>query len=288
MKVVYTSDLHGMEGLYEELHKLVAAFNPDALIIGGDMLPKDASIDISIEDQGEFIRGFLARWLHGLKKSKAQLEIYAMLGNDDWLVNMLLMEELVKKGLVKLLHMKKYVLGRNMEIIGYGNCPPTPFSNKESERIDSPSAPRQPQLYAACISTSQGLKKIEADEYFKSLPTIEEELGMLPQVNDYRKTIFVSHSPPYDCGLDTMHDGERVGSLAIRDFIEKRQPLISLHGHIHEAPAVSNSYVVKIAKTICINPGQEMDRLHAVSFDLDDMKGSLYHTVYGSPSVKGL
>ncbi|KAF5430176.1 hypothetical protein C5S39_08025 [Candidatus Methanophagaceae archaeon] len=56
------------------------------------------------------------------------LEVYAMMGNDDWLINMPLLEELQSYGLLRLLHNKKYRLGNRFEIIGYGNVPPTPFS----------------------------------------------------------------------------------------------------------------------------------------------------------------
>ena len=43
-----------------------------------------------------------------------------------------------------------------------------------------------------------------------------------------------------------------VGSKAVRQLIEKDQPLIGLHGHIHEARGF-----VKIGRTLCINPGSE-------------------------------
>jgi len=42
------------------------------------------------------------------------------------------------------------------------------------------------------------------------------------------------------------------GSRSVRTAIEKTQPLLSLHGHIHESPGA-----VRIGKTLCINPGSE-------------------------------
>jgi Icc-related predicted phosphoesterase len=42
------------------------------------------------------------------------------------------------------------------------------------------------------------------------------------------------------------------GSKAVRDAIEKHQPLLGLHGHIHESRGV-----IKIGKTTCVNPGSE-------------------------------
>ena len=43
-----------------------------------------------------------------------------------------------------------------------------------------------------------------------------------------------------------------VGSTTVRQVIEKYQPLLGLHGHIHEAKGVA-----KIGRTVCVNPGSE-------------------------------
>jgi uncharacterized protein len=80
-------------------------------------------------------------------------------------------------------------------------------------------------------------------------------------------TIFNLHVPPYNSGLDLapgIEDDLRVrtsggqpdlvpvGSSAVRALIERHQPLLSLHGHIHESRNIA-----KIGRTICINPGSE-------------------------------
>jgi Icc-related predicted phosphoesterase len=43
-----------------------------------------------------------------------------------------------------------------------------------------------------------------------------------------------------------------VGSTAVRDFIEEVQPLLGLHGHVHESKAAQ-----RLGRTLCINPGSE-------------------------------
>jgi Icc-related predicted phosphoesterase len=40
-----------------------------------------------------------------------------------------------------------------------------------------------------------------------------------------------------------------VGSTAIREFIERHQPLLALHGHVHESRAAE-----RIGRTLCLNP----------------------------------
>jgi Icc-related predicted phosphoesterase len=79
--------------------------------------------------------------------------------------------------------------------------------------------------------------------------------------------IFNCHCPPYDTGLDTAQKlnpdlsivtqggqplAGPVGSTAVRAAIERRQPILSLHGHIHESKAAA-----KIGPTLAINPGSE-------------------------------
>jgi hypothetical protein len=80
--------------------------------------------------------------------------------------------------------------------------------------------------------------------------------------------IFNLHCPPYDTQLDIAPELDETfkpkvsggsgvnmihaGSLAVRQAIEKYQPLLGLHGHIHESRGF-----VKIGRTLCINPGSE-------------------------------
>ena len=95
--------------------------------------------------------------------------------------------------------------------------------------------------------------------------------------------IFNLHCPPFKSGLDEapaidadlrlLHGGRAlrpVGSTAVREAIERYQPLLSLHGHIHESKGA-----VKIGKTLSINPGSayEEGMLMAAIINLDAQKG---------------
>jgi len=102
--------------------------------------------------------------------------------------------------------------------------------------------------------------------------TSEEKLAeifdhMISKVTRMQDCIFNLHCPPFDTPLDEapeldktlkpiVRGGEmsmiHVGSKAVRAAIEKHQPLLGLHGHIHEARGF-----VKIGRTLCINPGSE-------------------------------
>lgn len=89
--------------------------------------------------------------------------------------------------------------------------------------------------------------------------------ALLPQVDPSKPVILATHVPPHGVGLDVapklredlsvvIQGGEPVmtpvGSTAVRDFITKTQPVLSLHGHIHESRGVA-----KMGQTIAINPG---------------------------------
>jgi Icc-related predicted phosphoesterase len=91
--------------------------------------------------------------------------------------------------------------------------------------------------------------------------------ALAKQVRDPRRAIFMIHVPPYDSGLDeaplldenlrpTISAGDvlrgPVGSTAVRRIIETYQPVLSVHGHIHESGGER-----RIGETLAINPGSE-------------------------------
>jgi Icc-related predicted phosphoesterase len=87
--------------------------------------------------------------------------------------------------------------------------------------------------------------------------------AMTTQLKNPKNAIFNIHVPPYASGLDEAAELDEnlrpkyagnalkpVGSTALRAAIEKDQPLLGLHGHIHEGRGAS-----RIGRTLCINPG---------------------------------
>jgi len=100
----------------------------------------------------------------------------------------------------------------------------------------------------------------------------EEELlkkieGEASKVKKMSTCIFNMHCPPFGTHLDQAPELDKdlrpikkggqihmtnVGSTAVRSAIEKYQPVLGLHGHIHESRGVD-----KVGQTLCINPGSE-------------------------------
>jgi Icc-related predicted phosphoesterase len=103
--------------------------------------------------------------------------------------------------------------------------------------------------------------------------------------DNFERAIFNLHVPPYVSGLDNAPAiNERfevqyaagepimrpVGSTAVRAAIEKYQPLLGLHGHVHESPGA-----VRLGKTLCVNPGSDYgaNLLRGALLTLDRRKG---------------
>ncbi|MDK2383465.1 MAG: metallophosphoesterase family protein [Candidatus Korarchaeota archaeon] len=71
--------------------------------------------------------------------------------------------------------------------------------------------------------------------------------------------VLVSHAPPHDTKLDVIRSGAHVGSKALREYVEREQPLLCVCGHIHESPGVD-----RIGRTVLVNAGPMMRGRYAV------------------------
>jgi Icc-related predicted phosphoesterase len=118
--------------------------------------------------------------------------------------------------------------------------------------------------------------------------------GLVERVEDPGRAIFNFHVPPHGSGLDMaieinpdnltpVHKGGQpnvipVGSTAVRQIIEEYQPLLSLHGHIHESRADA-----RIGRTVAINAGSEYNsgRIHGVLVQLEDNRVVSHQYVQG-------
>ncbi len=124
--------------------------------------------------------------------------------------------------------------------------------------------------------------------------------AMISQLENVENSVWNFHAPPYESGLDiaplldtsvyppkpVLKGGEvvytSVGSKAVREAIDKYQPLVGLHGHIHEAKGVR-----ELGRTICMNPGSEYSEaiLRGIIINLDEKGVKSYQTTSGKPSA---
>jgi Icc-related predicted phosphoesterase len=280
VKCVYASDLHENEAHYEALRAYADRHRASAILIGGDLLPKHCAFERSIGVQRAFAEDELVPWARDFTRSGPGRTVYLMMGNDDWATNMDVLEDANAEGWLRLLHERVYPLTDDLFVCGYGCVPITPFSVKDWERLDVPG--EIPFSWRGMISREGRLVGEGLLQHFRDHATIQDDLARLASRVDPSKTIFIAHAPPYGTHADALYDGSHVGSKALRSFIRQHQPPATFHGHIHEAPAVSGRWLDHLGKTIVVGPGQAGNRLHAVAFDTDDLRGSLEHSVYSS------
>lgn len=307
MKVFYTVDLHGAESTFRKFTNAGPFYKADLVIFGGDFsgkmvvpiikegkgwnctyygckvevkkeaeLPdlkknlrdcgfypfeitgdavdrlKEADVDRIIEEQQKAV---LADWikLADERFKKNRLPIVFIPGNADahYLDDIMATASYMQNGDGKVLEVNGY------QILSIGDGHPTQFK-----------WPRE-------LSEAELAAKIDS---------------LASQVKDFNKCIFNIHVPPYDTDLDqdTLYDenlnpildgGElatgSTGSKAVRAAIEKYQPVLSLHGHVHGSRGVS-----KIGRTTCINPGSDYDQgmLRGALVDIDG-RGNVNYTL---------
>jgi len=114
----------------------------------------------------------------------------------------------------------------------------------------------------------------------KRYSTIKDDLEKLSADENLSNAVFLFHSPPYETNLDRVgNDGKYyehvpldlyAGSIAIKKFIEKKQPLVTLHGHIHESTRLTGKWKDRIGKTYCFNASHDGSELSLIKFSTDN------------------
>lgn len=254
-KILYTADLHGNKEYYKKLIAKAKDSEIKEVIIGGDLCPRKAgTLEEAIKHQKEFLKNFFIPVLSKLKK-----DVFFIMGNDDFRINEAILENANEN--LKYINKKRFNLF-NKSIVGYSFVNPTPFRLKDWEKFEDKKKETPLQMHDYEIRT---VKKEEG--------TIKEDLSNLIKLSNPKKTIYVIHAPPFNTKLDIITSGAHVGSKAIREFIEKEQPYLALHGHIHESPQMSGSFIDKIGKTACINVGSSYpeDKLNSIIIDIENL-----------------
>jgi len=289
MKCLYTSDLHGEIHLYQQLLSEVNSSSSEIILIGGDLLPSfppTKRYEDMLPNQKIFIDQFLSPFFERLLATTSAKQLFLISGNWD-LGYPYLFKEFKER--INDLNQKSYQLKNGYELIGYHFVPPTPFRPKDYEKMDDREAPWPPQKNPSYIRSSDQpdqLTPIDPYLYLRGRDTIKDDLDRLPKPLHPKRTIYIMHSPPFGTRLDLIQGGKSAGSRSIKTFIEKNQPFLTLHGHIHESPGLSGAYMDRIGETLSINPGQfilaskDVHKLHAVTFEIEKVEETLRHTCF--------
>lgn len=304
IRIYFATDIHGSEICWKKFLAAAKYYDADVLVLGGDMTGKAlvpvvslgggrwkavllqetheleteaelTAMESAIASRGYYpfrtdedqMRGFAekpetvdalfhkivletaARWmdLADSRLAGTGVDCYVCPGNDD---SFDLDGVIAQSKLVKDAEGKVVELGAGVSLASTGWSNPTPWHTHREEKEDD--------LY-------------------------ERISGIIPAGTDCSRWIFSLHAPPHATGLDdapemdehlnVLNAGQStvpVGSTAVRRIIEERKPLLSLHGHIHEAKGVA-----RIGKTLCVNPGSlyEQGVLQGALLEIDGRKG---------------
>jgi uncharacterized protein len=179
----------------------------------------------------ELIKARLEQWLE-YAENKLQgsgVRVFAAPGNDDFFE---IDELLHESSMIELLEMKVYRLTDEHEIITSGWTNPTPW-NTERECTEEALATRLKSMF-------EQVQDMERCIFNIHVPPNNSKIDICPKLDENMKVV-------YDMGNPVMAPA---GSTAVRDAIEHHQPLMGLHGHIHEGRGET-----KIGRTLCLNPG---------------------------------
>jgi Icc-related predicted phosphoesterase len=304
LTLYYASDIHGSDRLWRKFVNAGAFYRADVLVMGGDIAGKAVipivrrnggftareivgdrifgrnelpAVEKRIRDLGFYplqtseeevesahgdrdaidalfrraMAESLERWL-ALAEERlrgTETRLHVMLGNDD---EPHLKEVLAASPLGVDCEDVTVQLGEGFELLSCGYANPTPWHS-----------PRE----------------IAEDELERHIE------GLVANLADPHRAVFNLHVPPLGTPLDRAPQLDEtlkpvvsggavvmasVGSRAVRDVIERHQPPLALHGHIHESRGVA-----KLGRTVCINPGSEYAEgvLHGAIAVLDRKKG---------------
>ena len=203
-----------------------------------------------------------------------------MLGNDDLLsVDNLFEQTCGGFANVHNIAGKKICIDE-YEFIGMNQILDHPFGCKDRVVTETDYIPQRQLSFFAGISNEYGYDRIfDWLEYSKTeLPLMCGILKELPEPESPKKTVYVMHMPPAGLHLgQLLYQDLDIGSVDIYEFLKAKQPLLSLHGHIHESPDTEKgSWMNQIGTTTCIQPGQTEFGDSSMVYAEIDLKSGAY------------
>jgi len=272
---MFVSDLHGNKKRYTTLFDFIEKEKPDGIFIGGDLLPGGFGINVDVD---KFLQDFFLSKISKLKQSGLKTRFFTILGNDDPRIYEKILKDAEKDNLIEYIH-NNTTSFYDLFVTGYSYVPPTPFSLKDWEKYDV-----SRYVDVGAVSPEEGVRTSDVSKDKIRYDTIAADLKKLAKNAPAEKTIFLYHSPPYKSCLDRaeldnkiidhVHVDVHVGSIAIQRFIKNKQPLVTLHGHVHESTRLTGHWKEKFGKTYSFNAAHDGPELALIRFKTDDLENA--------------
>jgi len=271
----FVSDLHGNRARYQALFSRIVQEVPAAVFMGGDLLPSGILAGAPFGfNHVDFVTEFLALNFATLRgrMGESYPRVFLILGNDDPRAAEVVVEEAGRNGLWEYVHKRKAGFA-GFEVVGYACVPPTPFLLKDWERYDI-----SRYVDPGSVSPEEGYRTVPVSPREITFATIAKDLAALFGDGDLSNVLCLFHAPPYQTLLDRsaldghMVDGVpvdvHIGSIAVRRFIEERQPYLTLHGHAHESARILGDWRDRLGRTWMFSAAHDGPHLALVRFDL--------------------
>ncbi|MDR3573169.1 MAG: metallophosphoesterase [Anaerolineaceae bacterium] len=283
MKIFFATDIHASTVCYKKYLNALKIYKADAGILLGDLTGK-LLIPLVERPGGGWETNFLGQSLtittteelDKLKKNVEMVGYYWCIMNDEEF-RALKADQKKQDDLFKslvLARMKEWMALAEERLAGTGITLYMAPGNDDVPEVDD--VINASKLVVNCNDRVVKIGDHEMVTFAWTNPTpwdtprekTDEELepmleALISNVKNKSQAIFNFHAPPYGFALDLAPELTKdlvqaaqrkihVGSKAVAKMIEKYQPILGLHGHIHESRGIQ-----QIHKTTIINPGSE-------------------------------
>jgi Icc-related predicted phosphoesterase len=284
LRIFFTTDLHGSDVCFRKFLAAAKVYEPDILLLGGDFAGKGlvpvlrTGGTLQAQIDGHEVSVSAAEWdrlaadinKRGFYAAQLDADELAGLQQDPAALDRLFRSQIAAQAQRWCALAAERLDPAVRCIITPGNDDPVDADPvyAADERVEFPES-RVCDLGPVAMAS---LGVVPYTPWSTERECSEEELAkriseLLDSLPEGRQAIMNFHCPPYATGLDDAPEldatlkpvirGGRpsivpVGSHAVRDAIKQYQPVVSLHGHIHESRGVQ-----KIGRTLCVNPGSD-------------------------------
>ena len=282
MKLFFVSDIHGSETCFRKLVNAGRFYGVDVLIMGGDLAGKEL---VPIVDGAARFRGgdFVFKndgELGDFERRVAAVGGYTLRTDEAFVTRLKSEPGLAEQTLRELIveRTRAWVELARQRLEGTGVRLLIGLGNDDFEEL-IPHLDAGPVAYAKDGTIDLGDFELVSLGWSNPTPwhtnrecsedKLADKLAQAINGADPERTIFNIHVPPYDCGLDLVPrldetlqiqlvggqpDMVPVGSTAVAEAIADHQPVLSLHGHVHQGRGST-----RIGRTVVVNPGSEYD-----------------------------
>ena len=305
MKVFFATDIHGSETCWRKFLNAAAFYKADMVILGGDVTGKVMVPIVSLRPGhwevmfgGQRVQLDTEAELDNIKRKIRDRGYYPAvmsgdeldsLNTEDGSVDRRFTQEMTK-GLEMWLDMADSKLhgGQIPCILNGGNDDIWEIDDIIEQSPSVSFAESKVLDIGGFYLASMGWTNPTPWNTFREAP--EDVLAtkidaVVASIPDMGRAVFNFHAPPYGTGLDEapaldenmrpIHGGavmKPVGSTAVKAAIQKYQPILSVHGHIHESKGV-----LRLGRTLTMNPGSSYSDgvLQGAVLDLNEKKGKV-------------